>query len=1347
MAFERKLTYKVYSEAGTYLGVLDDVISDLRITKQINGGDSEFKISLARKFDDFDEDVTIKFNNRIKVYLKDDYNAAGTTLVANGYIVSYAPFLKGKEEGIEVTCLSAVSKLSNDFYRTGNSADASELGVELATQRADQMMEAIITHYRSIEANSMLSADFSNSDSTTDNAGGAITFTHRFFNMKHLDALREASKFLPKNKEGGYWFYWRIETDGTLWVKNLSATADHSFIIGKHIKEITGNKTIEDLVNRIYFWNEKGTVDPDYIKLVDDDSTSQSSYDIISDYITDSKITNTTAATLLATSKLYDHKDPKVQIKITLTGDYDLASIKPGQTCTLLNAKENPYKIGSDNVLLIESVEYTPDEVILELSNGHVSFEDIVEEERQRLDKELTWFGYITQQLTAAQLAPADRTWVTNITFAAATGADAYRKVDWSAGKVYIPSGAAGEAAIREIAAGTTGNMLAATPYVIYLDEEAKPTDTATESGTSGVVEEGGQYLTDLSKSWTVNEWAGYVVSINSEKQIIKSNTATTLTVEEFFLDDFTGVYDISKLLFSVTSTASDATAVSRIIFSNVQANANTDSQATITPVGTGASTNLDGATQIAEYSIPDGRIIDLTVAKLTSGTISSKQITLSVADGTGDTYIAAGKTAFNNTETGFILGIDDSDANKAKFYIGNTTRYLNWDGTSLSIAGNISAGSIDIGGSDATSFHVDEDGNLWLGAATFNSASFSVTNAGVIYATSGTIGGSALGTDYIQSAAFLSGPLGYGWNIGSNGYAEFQNITVRGEIRTAVFQKDTISSVNGMFLISKADVLAVAMTAADSSTLEINGETTFVNNEVLRMKDGVDDEWLLVTDASGAPEYVVTRDLAAAYSTNSNPAWTAGNTVVSMGVGTGTKTGFILLDATSNNSPYIDIYGRNSNTYSDYTLHGRYGWLKGIVDADVGLNNSDEWGLYSDNAYIKGAIAGLTGYFGDTTNGVSIASNGLLINGTGYIRTGASGERIELVQTGTFGHEINMYNSSDVETVTWYANTGQLLITPGDRAIFINATSTSATSSLIEINSTGLGHGFEWAGPTSGSNTSARQSYAAFYYNNDVVNHGEGLRLRNATSGWDGKFIHVLPGSFKEPVLEIDSPSSDLKSSRIEASGFLNFPAYHHRSDFDEANNAWASTVLAQAYWTFAGTAGVTAEVAQGYLSNDTWTYARLSTTSTASRNVSIDFKTQTKMSSTMMECMVYFNAITNMKAEWGYYYDATHYLLFRFNSDVDASKIYFAWNNGSGDTATDTGATIAATTWYRFRIRVGPASDVTAWVDDTSVAVGTPSVFDTGSPNFYIDNRSASNERIMYIDYVDFWGGRRTG
>src|SRR3990167_10852817 len=67
-----------------------------------------------------------------------------------------------------------------------------------------------------------------------------------------------------------------------------------------------------------------------------------------------------------------------------------------------------------------------------------------------------------------------------------------------------------------------------------------------------------------------------------------------------------------------------------------------------------------------------------------------------------------SGKTGFTNTEIGYRLGIDSSD-NLAKFYIGNTTSYINWNGVTLSIVGGLSVDSLDIPDTTTTdSFHVD---------------------------------------------------------------------------------------------------------------------------------------------------------------------------------------------------------------------------------------------------------------------------------------------------------------------------------------------------------------------------------------------------------------------------------------------------------------------------------------------------------------------------------------------------------------------------------------------------------------------------------------------------------------
>jgi len=97
------------------------------------------------------------------------------------------------------------------------------------------------------------------------------------------------------------------------------------------------------------------------------------------------------------------------------------------------------------------------------------------------------------------------------------------------------------------------------------------------------------------------------------------------------------------------------------------------------------ATFTVKGAVVTGTGSTINGTYVDsLTVDKLASGTINSKAIVLGFTEGAGDCYIAAGKTDFDHDETGFIMGIDDSDSNKVKFIIGTPTEYLMVDGNTL---------------------------------------------------------------------------------------------------------------------------------------------------------------------------------------------------------------------------------------------------------------------------------------------------------------------------------------------------------------------------------------------------------------------------------------------------------------------------------------------------------------------------------------------------------------------------------------------------------------------------------------------------------------------------------------
>lgn len=172
----------------------------------------------------------------------------------------------------------------------------------------------------------------------------------------------------------------------------------------------------------------------------------------------------------------------------------------------------------------------------------------------------------------------------------------------------------------------------------------------------------------------------------------------------------------------------------------------------------------VNGALVTGADSVINGTYIDsLSVAKLTSGTITAQAITL--ASSTASSYLNAGKTAFNNTKTGFILGVDHTDS-KAKFYIGNTSNYLNWDGSALTISGSISATTGTIGGftigaksllagTGVTRIQLDTSSGIHLGDDVFATAPFSVSLAGELKSVSGNIANWTISDTALSTGAF----------------------------------------------------------------------------------------------------------------------------------------------------------------------------------------------------------------------------------------------------------------------------------------------------------------------------------------------------------------------------------------------------------------------------------------------------------------------------------------------------------------------------------------------------------------------------------------------------------------
>lgn len=91
---------------------------------------------------------------------------------------------------------------------------------------------------------------------------------------------------------------------------------------------------------------------------------------------------------------------------------------------------------------------------------------------------------------------------------------------------------------------------------------------------------------------------------------------------------------------------------------------------------------------------------------------------------------------ALTNADMNNIFARRRSD-NVVFFRVNNGgANSITYDSSSgiLNISGAIAGGTIDIGGFDSTSFHVDSSGNMWLGASSYASSPFKVSSTGTLY-------------------------------------------------------------------------------------------------------------------------------------------------------------------------------------------------------------------------------------------------------------------------------------------------------------------------------------------------------------------------------------------------------------------------------------------------------------------------------------------------------------------------------------------------------------------------------------------------------------------------------------
>ena len=302
----------------------------------------------------------------------------------------------------------------------------------------------------------------------------------------------------------------------------------------------------------------------------------------------------------------------------------------------------------------------------------------------------------------------------------------------------------------------------------------------------------------------------------------------------------------------------------------------------------------------------------------------------------------------------------------------------------------NLSDDAFTAGNTFFISSSVTDTNGFFISSSNFNvKAGGDITGSQVLF-TGGTIGGFTLNEQQItggnlvldkngsiKSSNYQSDVAGFIITAEENGFAEFENVRIRGTLATTTFEKESVNAVGGQLFVANSTALTGSAILAAATTMSVVNASGFENGEILVAKKvtntGFNTEYIRVDSASLdgdlSKEEVygriyVTRSISAAASENSSsigdPIGTAqdyepGQVLVSSGkIG----TGYIRLNANPNNqaTPYIDIIERTGSGVYDVQLKARLGDLKGVAGTRNVPANFDGFGLMSEVAFLSGS-------------------------------------------------------------------------------------------------------------------------------------------------------------------------------------------------------------------------------------------------------------------------------------------------------------------------------------------------------------------------------------------------------
>jgi len=357
----KNLTIKVNRPSGEFLKDWTSISSFEGFSKEINGGLGECILNLGVKFDY--QGNELELGNTVEIYISDKQTTDdGFKKIYSGYISLIEAYVDGKKEGIMVHVLGHYTKLSTDFLKNGSQttlySDSSDgLTTSSPGDEADigLIMRAVIDRYRAESINPKIFYTLSSIEIL------GITALYTLAVKTYRECLDKLISMYPEN----YFYY--IDENGLLTIKQKSSTPDHTFEFRKHFKLIKIQRGMEKIRNNLLVWNGE---DPGVFNGYPDDA-SILQYGRRSEYQEDSGIADDTSADKIGAKYIAENKDADIKVICELIDDnidvdngYDIESVEPGDTCRFTGFNANISDILKDN-MLITRVDYQLEKIIL----------------------------------------------------------------------------------------------------------------------------------------------------------------------------------------------------------------------------------------------------------------------------------------------------------------------------------------------------------------------------------------------------------------------------------------------------------------------------------------------------------------------------------------------------------------------------------------------------------------------------------------------------------------------------------------------------------------------------------------------------------------------------------------------------------------------------------------------------------------------------------------------------------------------------------------------------------------------------------------------------------------------